>query len=179
MKYTFQGSDQITINTSAHEIWGFLVDPLMIPKWNSLVRDVSVPGGQREHEGAVRSCEVECGGREGLVTERCVECIPNEKLTHVLEADDLGISRMFSDFAFSATLSAAGGGATQLRLETYYRPKGALAQVLNLFVMRQKFGGTRRQMLAGLKELCETQIQWSSPVDEARRKPLNGALGWG
>ena len=102
MKYTRQGSDEITIDASAPEIWSFLVDPLMIPKWNSLVQDVSVPGGQREHEGAVRSCEVEFGGRKGQVEERCVECIPDEKLTHVLEADNLGIGRMFSDFAFSA-----------------------------------------------------------------------------
>ncbi len=179
MKYKRQGCDEISIDASAPEIWSFLVDPLMIPKWNSLVQDVSVPGGQREHEGAVRSCGVEFGGRKGQVEERCFECIPDEKLTHVLEADNLGIGRMFSDFAFSATLGPAGGGAARLRLETFYRPKGALAWVLNLLVMRRKFGATRRAMLVGLKELCETPLEWSSPVDEAPRKPFNRALGWG
>lgn len=178
-KLTRKGSDGIAIDAPASEIWAFLADPLMIPKWNSLVRGVTVPGGQREHKGAKRSCEVEFGGKKGRVEERCVECIPNEKLTHILEADDLGICQLFSGFAFSATLSPTGDGATRLSLETYYRPRGALAWVLNRLVLRRKFGAARREMLVGLKELCEMPSQRSSPVDEVRRKPLNRALGWG
>ncbi len=179
MTYTRQGRDEIMIAASASRIWEILEDPLLIPRWNPMVRKVSVPDGQHEHEGAVRKCEVEFGSRKGRVTEKCVEFQANRKLMHVLEADTLGMDRMLSDFAFSANLSPAGDGGTLLRLETYYRPKGALARVMNFLLMRPSFGKTRRLMLKGLKNLCEAAAQRPSPVDEVPQKPLNRAPSWG
>lgn len=146
-----QGADEILIETPPHRVFAILDDARRLPEWTSVIST----SGNRETVGAVRECEVDLDGKRGSVVERCIEANPPRRIAWAMEQDTFGFSRLVSDFGFSFTLERAGDGATRVRNETYYRPRGIFSAAMNTLVMRRKFRGVRRRWLANLKRLSE------------------------
>lgn len=67
-----------------------------------MVKNCAIEG--KESVGVVRTCDVEFAGRDGQTIERCIESVPNRKLSHAIEEDSFGFTRMLLDFWFSFVL---------------------------------------------------------------------------
>ena len=135
-----------------------------------IVREVDKAPGSREHVGATRICQSEMQGKRGEVVERCVELIPNQRISHVMERDAFGFSRLFEDFGFTFVLEPKGDGRTLVRLEGFYQEKSLRSRLLNTLVIKRKLHGTRAKILTDLKSLVEQ----SNPAFELRPARLAG-----
>jgi uncharacterized protein YndB with AHSA1/START domain len=165
MERRLQGSNELLIDATPEQIWAVLADSSRIPEYMKAVKEIHTSRGSSEYVGATRSCRVEMQGRRGEVLERCVELVPNERLTHVMERDDFGFSRLFDDFGFTFGLETKGVGHTLVRLEGFYREKGLRSRLLNALVMKRKLHALRGGVLTELKSVVE---QPSRRVEPAR-----------
>jgi carbon monoxide dehydrogenase subunit G len=154
-----QGSNEIVIRATPSQIWAVLEDPLRIPDYFPSVSSVDVDVGAREHVGATRRCQVEMGGRRGEVVERCTEAVPERKLTHVMDRDPFGFSRLFGDFGFSFLLEPQSADETRVRIEGFYSEKTLVSRAMNTLMMRRKLSKLRARILANLKALVEGQAR--------------------
>ena len=167
MERVVQGWNQVTLDAPPETVWKLLEDGDRLTEWAFMVQTTT---GGREEFGAIRHCDVEFAGRRGKVSERCIEFEPHRRIAWEMVDDSLGLSKMFTEMGFAFTLAPAPGGGTIVRNESFYRPRTLAARVLNFLVMRRKFGSTRRQLLANLKELAEQ----SAP---GQMDPVEPALG--
>jgi uncharacterized protein YndB with AHSA1/START domain len=163
-----QGRNEVTINASAQRIWAVLEDSSNVPGYMRAVQTVDVAPGSRERAGATRTCQVELQGRRGEVVERCIELVPNERLTHVCDRDDFGFSRLFDDFGFTFVLQPRGPDATLVCLEGFYRERGLMSRAMNALVMRRKLSGLRAMILSDLKLLVESRGQSAATASSSR-----------
>ncbi len=157
MEPKLQGTNEIVIHAAPSQIWAVLENPLRIPEYFPSVSSVEVDAGAREAVGATRRCQVEMGGRRGEVVERCTEAVPERKLTHVMDKDPFGFSRLFCDFGFSFILEPKSADDTSVRIEGFYREKTVLSRAMNTLMMRRKLNNLRARILANLKSLVESQ----------------------
>ncbi len=151
-----QGHNEVIIGAEAGRIWAVLEDSSNVPRYMRAVQTIDVAPGSRERVGATRTCQVEMEGRRGEVVERCVELVPNQRLTHVCDRDDFGFSRLFDDFGFTFVLEPRGDGATLVRLEGFYRERGPLSRVMNALIMKRKLSALREAILRDLKSVVES-----------------------
>ncbi|MGW4339506.1 SRPBCC family protein [Rhodococcus koreensis] len=157
-----QGSNEQLVDAPSARLWSILEDSSVLPRWVPIVETVT-SHAQREGPGTVRRCNVEMAGTRGYLVERCVEAIAERKLSHAVEDDSLGFTKMFADYSFTLTLEPQGSGSTLARCETFYNPRGVLSRVMNALVMRRKFGGVRRRILLGLKQFAEQDSHPGTP----------------
>jgi hypothetical protein len=93
-----------------------------------MVKTCVIESGGRERVGAVRTCDVDFGGRTGTTVERCIESVPNRTLAHVTVTDSFGFSRVLSDFWFSFTLEPKTAPVNRSCLQTVCDPRPCLAR---------------------------------------------------
>lgn len=150
----FQGANERLIDAEPARIWDVLVDPARIPEYmRAVTRMESAP--EREAVGAARTCQVSMQGKQGRVVERCTELEENRRLTHVLDDDDFGFSKLFDGFGFAFLLEPRAGGRTLVRIEGFYRERGLASRVLNRLVMRRKLSRLRDGILAELATVVD------------------------
>ncbi|HJU75644.1 MAG TPA: SRPBCC family protein [Gemmatimonadaceae bacterium] len=154
MTTVLQGADEIIVAAPARMVWAILEDGSRLVEWMPLVMRTDAG---REVAGAVRHCHVSFAGRSGDVVERCVEFTPHQRIMWRMESETLGFSRHFADFGFGFIIEPQRGDVTRVRTETYYRPRGIVASMLNRMMLRRKYRAVRRMALAGLKRLAEAQ----------------------
>jgi carbon monoxide dehydrogenase subunit G len=156
MKGKLQGRSEIEVAAPPDRIWELLEDSeANLPSVLPMVTSCEIESGGRERVGAVRTCAVDFGRKQGTTVERCVESAPNERLTHRIEDDSFGFSRMLSDFWFSFALEPTGEGVTVVSIETHYDPRGPFARAMSVLMMRRKFRPVRESALTNLKRLAE------------------------
>jgi uncharacterized protein YndB with AHSA1/START domain len=160
-----QGKNEQLIEAPAASVWSIVEDSSALANWVPAVERV-VSHEQREAPGTVRRCDVELGGKRGYIIERCVEAIPERRVSHAVEDDSLGLTRLFAEYSFSLDLAPRGPQRTLVTCETFYNPRGPLSRMLNAVVMRRRFDAVRRQILLGLKELAEGRSE-TMPETEA------------
>jgi uncharacterized protein YndB with AHSA1/START domain len=136
-------------------IWGVIADSTLLPQWTGVVTRVTYLGGEEEGVGMTRHCDVELGGRNGTMTERCVEFVPNRRAAYVVDDDTLGFHRMLRDYGFTITLEPRSERSTALRIDTYYTPRNPLYGLMNRLVLRRRMRKTVDGLLQGLKEISE------------------------
>ena len=147
-----QGSNEILIEADPASVFSVLEDGPLLPQWMPVVKSTTAT---KETLGSVRECQVEMGGRAGVVVERCIESIPPKCVSWALERDTLGFGKMLNDFSFSFVLKEQERGRTLLTNETYYRPKNAMALLMNWFVLKRNFSKIRMAALEGIKKIVE------------------------
>ncbi len=155
MGATLQGSSEIMIQTGPERIWAILEDSTLLPHWVPMVKQTTCASGQKERAGAVRTCHIEMNGRKNEVEERCVECVPHQRIFWLMERDSLGFSDMLSDYVFGFILEPKGEGITLVRLENYYQTRGAIGRLMNALMVKRKLHGLRKTMLDHLKRFAE------------------------
>lgn len=157
-----QGRSEILIEAPPERIWAILEDSAAnLPRMWPMVKHCQIDG--KERVGAVRTCDVELAGRDGQTIERCIESIPNRKLSHAIEDDSFGFSRMLSDFWFSFLLEPSSD-ATRVRCETHFEPKGLRGRLMSTLMFKRKFREIRETALGNLKRLAENQSQGREPT---------------
>jgi hypothetical protein len=137
-----------------------------------MVKTCVIESGGRERVGAVRTCDVDFGGRTGTTVERCIESVPNRTLAHVIVTDSFGFSRVLSDFWFSFTLEPKTVQTTRVSIETHYDPKGIRGRVMSTLMAKRQFRHVRESALENLKRLAETAGRnggSTAPVPTAHR----------
>lgn len=72
-----QGRDEIVIEAPSATVFAVLQDSTLLHKWTPVVKSSN---GKRETAGAVRECQVSMSGRDGYVTEECIECVPDRRI---------------------------------------------------------------------------------------------------
>jgi len=157
MKGKLQGRNEIVVHTAPDRIWEILEDSeANLSRVLPMVKSCEIESGGRERVGAVRTCDVDFGGKAGQTVERCIESVPNRKLAHRIEEDSFGFSRMLSDFWFSFSLEPESAEATLVRIETHYDPNGLAARLMSALMMKRKFRRVRMTALSNLKRLAES-----------------------
>jgi len=150
-----QLSRETAIAAPRARVWSVIADSTLLPDWAAPVRAVKLLGVSSEGVGASRICEVDFGGRKGTMTERCVEFEPERRAGYVVDEDSMGFGRMFADYGFTMTLEDGPNGGCIARTDTYYTPRNPLFGLMNVLMMRRKFGVTVEGLLAGLKRTSE------------------------
>jgi uncharacterized protein YndB with AHSA1/START domain len=151
-------------------VWAILKDSASLPIWAPAVEEVTSAVAGPEEVGSVRECRVDFGGRKGTIVERCVELTPNSRIGYVVDDDSLGFNKMFADYGFTVTLNDASSGHTSMVMDTYYTPRNVLTALMNLVVMRRKFGKTVDALLQGLDRLARERARSgaASPKDPSQ-----------
>ena len=98
-----QGQDEIVINAPVRRIWEVVANSALLPQWMPMVKHVDVESSEAK-VGVVRTCDIEAGEQKGQVTERCVEVVPQKKLSWVFDEENFGYARMLSALGFSVIL---------------------------------------------------------------------------
>jgi len=158
MKGTHQLTREIAIDAPRDQVWAVVADSNLLPQWAPPVKQVEEVSQGPERVGTTRVCRVEFGGREGTMTERCVEFDPPRRAGYVVDDDSLGFSRMFADYGFTISIEDAGD-ASIARTDTYYTPRNPLFSLMNALIMRRRFTSTVDELLAGLKRSSEVRDQ--------------------
>lgn len=155
-------------DASPARVWSVLSDASLLPQWAPAVHDVERCDAQ-ETVGSKRHCRVQLGGRTGSIVERCIECIPLQRIAYAVDEDSFGMKRMFDGYGFCISLDAAATGRTRIRIDTYYTPRNVLYATLNALFMRRQFRGVVRQLLEGLARLSESRP--GQPASAQQRNP--------
>lgn len=168
MRGKLQGRSEIVIQAPLAQIWRILEDSeVNLPRLWPMVQRCAIASGGKERVGAVRTCDVAWVGRTGQTVERCIESVPNRKLSHAIEQDSFGFTRMLSDFWFSFVLEPQGAEVTLVRVETHYGPKGLRGRVMSALMIKRKFREVRETALVNLKELAEGDSELGEPARAA------------
>ena len=153
-----QLSRAIGIAAPRDQVWTVIADSSLLPEWAPAVKEVADVSEGPEGIGTTRVCQVDFGGREGTMTERCVEFDPPRRAGYVVEDDSLGFGRMFADYGFSITVEERPDGSSVARTDTYYTPRNPIFGLINRLFMRRRFAATVDEMLSGLKRSSESRM---------------------
>jgi len=146
---------EILIEATPKAIFDVLADAEALPEWLPMVERCESRGPRGI--GGERVCEVDWGGRRGMLVERCTERVMRRRLAFVVDEDTLGFSKMFDEFGFAYDLVPEGPGRTRVRMEGLYRPRGFLAKMMDVLLMRRRLAKSRCDILGYLKTHVESQ----------------------
>ena len=143
--------DGIWLNTSVSTVWGAIHDPAVHARWHPFLTRI-----QGEHRlGAVRTCDVKVGNKEGHTEERCSRYEAEKTIMWTIEKDSTGFSRMVSGWEAGFTLRTDESKGTVVTARSVFRPRNILVRAMTPFI-RKKFHETQRAILTGLKAHLET-----------------------
>jgi uncharacterized protein YndB with AHSA1/START domain len=143
------GENSIIIDAPAASIWNLLEDTTVLPQWCTMVKSTT---GTREHVGAVRKCTVDFEGRQDEVVERCVELVPNQRISWVM--DQGFMTKLFSHVQMGFSMEPAGS-KTKLTCLGIFQPKNFFTALLYKFMLSGKMSTTRQSFLVNIKKLAE------------------------
>ncbi len=155
MNGTHQLTRGIAIDAEPERVWAVVADSNLLPEWAPPVTAVDDIAEASDGIGTTRVCQVVFGGREGAMTERCVEFDPPRRAGYVVDDDNLGFRRMFADYGFTITIEDGAKGRSRARTDTYYTPRNPLFRLMNALFMRRRFATTVDGLLDGLKRVSE------------------------
>ena len=150
---------EISIGAPREAVWAVIADSTLLPQWAPPVKQVTSLSEGPEGVGTTRVCQVDFGGRQGTMTERCVEFDPPRHAGYRLDDDSLGFGRMFADYGFTITVEDGPEGSSIAHTDTYYTPRNPLFSLINTLIMRRRFANTVDELLSGLKRTSESRIQ--------------------
>jgi hypothetical protein len=158
MRGEHQLSRELAIQAPRDRVWSVVADSKLLPEWAPPVKQVNSLSEGPEGVGTTRVCRVKFGGRDGTMTERCVEFDPPHRAGYVVERDSLGFGRMFADYGFTISIGDGPPGSSMARTDTYYTPRNPLFRLINAMIMRRRFARTVDELLSGLKRSTESRV---------------------
>lgn len=149
----------VEVNAGPAAIWSVIADSTLLPQWASVVQHVAYVTGDEDGVGMTRRCNVAFAGREGTLTEQCVEFVPNRRASYVVVQDTIGFNRMLDDYGFTLTLhpqpTRGPTERTGLRIDTYYTPRNLRYALMNRVVLKRRMRSVADDLLQGLKRISE------------------------
>jgi uncharacterized protein YndB with AHSA1/START domain len=144
-----------TVRANTAAVWQVLADSRLLPRWAPVVHEVEACSSTGESVGATRRCNVELGGRQGRMVERCVDVELERTLAYVVDDETFGMRRMFADYGFRISIEPSSPDETLVTIQTFYTPRNPFYALLNALFMRRQFRGVVDALLAGLVSFAE------------------------
>jgi hypothetical protein len=91
------------------------------------------------------------------MTEKLIELVPETKTVWTIESDSMGMSKMLKDTRFVFHLENIDGSKTKIINETWYRPDGLMAKLMNGLMLKRMISKAQAQILANIKSLTENR----------------------
>ena len=158
-----QGTDSITIEKPAVELWPLIADSTQLTKWGPPVVSVEVLD-EPEQEGSRRTVEAKFGRKEGRFTERrIIHDEDDYAMAFVIEADTFGLGKMLTNIGSLMQLSPIDSGRTRLTWSFFHQPRGGLARVMNRLVILRQQRTNRLRALESFKAYAETGATRPTP----------------
>ena len=149
--------DNVLVEAPASVVWQVVKDPAAHAQWHPFVTTIS----GEHHLGATRTCAVSLGKKRGQTRERCVVDDNERRIAWAVEEDSSGFLRLVKNWTAGFQLEARDGASTQVTAESVFEPRNPLVRLM-LPMVRGKFHGAQRAILAGLKAAAEGQTPRSS-----------------
>lgn len=147
-----QARNEAIINAPISSVWAIMTDINVLHKVNP---GVITAKGRMDKQGETRTCEIQNGGRKGIMTERLVELEHEKKTVWTIVEDSMGMSKMIKDPRFCFFLEKIGDSKIKIVNESYYRPSNFMVKIMNTLVMKRKMGKIQQQILNNIKALTE------------------------
>jgi uncharacterized protein YndB with AHSA1/START domain len=143
--------DEIHVDSPPGDVWRAIEDPIAHAGWHPFVERIT-----GEHRaGASRTCSVRMGTKTGETRERCIEANGERAITWAIEDDTTGFSRMVSDWRAGFSLVPDERG-TIVTARSAFRPRNLAVRAMTPLI-RRRFHGVQRTILASLKETVEAR----------------------
>lgn len=147
-----QARNEATINAPVSSVWAIITDINLLAKVNPGVITAS---GRMDKQGETRTCEMENRGKRGIMTEKLVELVHEQKTVWVIESDSMGMSKMLKDPRFCFYLEKVGEHQTKIINESYYEPANLMVRIMNALMMKKKMGEIQDKILSNIKAIAE------------------------
>lgn len=147
-----QAKNEAIINAPISSVWAIITDIHVLHKVNP---GVITAKGRMDKQGETRTCEMQNGGRKGIMTERLVEFEHEKKTVWTIVEDSMGMSKMIKDQRFCFYLEKLGDNKTKIVNESYYEPANFMVKIMNALMMKRKMGQIQQQILNNIKSLTE------------------------
>jgi len=147
-----QARNETMINAPIANVWKIITDISVLHKINPGVIKAS---GRMDTLGETRTCEMKNGGRQGTMTEKLVELVPEKKTVWAIENDSMGMSKMLIDPRFCFYLEMISDNKTKIINESYYKPANLMVKIMNALMMKKKMRQIQEQILTNIKNLAE------------------------
>ena len=149
---TLQAKNTAVIKAPVNSIWAVITDINQLHKINpGVIKAV----GRMDKVGETRTCEIINRGENGTMTEKLVELVPGQRTVWTIEQDTMGMSKMLKDTRFVFNIEKIDDQSTRVTNETYYRPAGFMARMLNGLMIRKTISKAQEQILVNIKLLTE------------------------
>ena len=143
-----QARNEIVINAPVSQIWAIITDTNQLDKVHP--RIVKATGIWNE-----KNCTRICESKNGTMTEKIIEIIPEKKIVWTTESDTMGMKKTMKEIAFYFYLEAIGGNRTKVIHETHYMPANFFIRILNNVMMKKMISKLQAQTLNNIKTLAE------------------------
>lgn len=147
-----QARNEATINAPVSRVWAIITDIKLLAKVNPGVISAT---GRMDKQGETRTCEMENRGKRGIMTEKLVELVHEQKTVWAIESDSMGMGKMLKDPRFCFYLEKAGENQTKIINESYYEPANLLVRIMNALMMKKKMGEIQGKILSNIKAIAE------------------------
>lgn len=147
-----QARNETIINAPISTIWAIITDINLLHKINPGVISAK---GRMDKQGETRTCEMNNKGRRGIMTERLIELIPEQKTVWTIEEDSMGMKKMLSGTRFCFYLEKVNDKQTKVINESYYLPVTLMAKIMNALMMKKMMGKIQAKILFNIKSIAE------------------------
>ncbi len=146
-----QARNEAVINASVSDIWKIITDINLLHKVNP---GIITATGRMDKQGETRTCEFDNKGKKGVMTERLIELVPEEKTVWTIENDNMGMSKMLKETRFCFFLEKIDENKTRVVNESHYDPANLFVGIMNALVMKRKMRQIQERILANLRSLA-------------------------
>ena len=149
-----QARNEAVVQAPVAQVWAAITDISLLHK---ITPGVIKAAGRMDKQGETRVCEIQNGRRQGTMTERLVELVPEKRTVWTIVEDTMGMNKMLKDSRFCFHLEKLDDQKTRVINETYYQPATALAKIMNSLMLKRMIGKTQAKILINIKSLLEKQ----------------------
>ncbi len=147
-----QARNETVINAPIAKVWALITDIDQVHKTNPGVTRAT---GTMNQLNGTRTCYMNNKGKEGTMTERLIELVPEKKTVWTIENDSMGMSKMLKDTRFCFHLEKLTDNKTKIVNESYYQPAHFFAKIMNALMMKKMMSRLQEQILNNIKTLAE------------------------
>ena len=147
-----QARNEAIINAPIGSVWAIITDINLLHKINPGVISAK---GRMDKQGETRTCEMSNKGRKGIMTERLIELVPEQKTIWTIEEDSMGMKKMLSGTRFCFYLEKINDKQTKVINESYYHPETFMAKITNGLMMKSMMGKIQAKILSNIKSIAE------------------------
>jgi len=147
-----QAKNEMVVNAPISKVWMLITDIEQLHKINPGVISAS---GSMNQLNATRTCKIENKGKIGIMTERLIEMVPEQKTVWTIVEDTMGMSKMLKETEFCFKLEKINDRQVKVINESYYTPSNFIVSIMNQIIMKRMMTKIQEKILLNIKNLSE------------------------